>query len=72
MSLTSGRVDKLFQVGNQILKLRDLDITLDYIAWVQVSNGLKELLKSVVVLLFLIEVVCMLLRYLSHDLWREV
>ena len=72
MSLTSGRVDKLFQVGNQILKLRDLDITLDYIAWVQVSYGLKELLKSVVVLLFLIEVVCMLLRYLSHDLWREV
>jgi hypothetical protein len=72
VSLTSGRVDKLFQVGNQILKLRDLDITLDYIAWVQVSNGLKELLKSVVVLLFLIEVVCMLLRYLSHDLWREV
>ena len=72
MSLASGRVDKLFQVGNQILKLGDLYITLDNVAWVEISYGLKELLKSIVVLLFLIEVIGMLLRYLSHDLWREV
>ena len=62
----------MFQVGNKVGQLRDLDVALDDIAWVQVADGLDKLLEGVIVLLLLIEVVGMLLGDLCDDLRWEV
>ena len=72
MSLRGGGVDEVLKVGNQVRQLRDLDVTLDHITGVQVANSLNELFESIVILLFLIQVVCMLLGYFGDNFPREV
>ena len=62
----------MLKVGNQVWQLRHLDVTLDHITGVKVSDGLDELLESIVILLLLIQVVCMLLRYFCDDFPREI
>lgn len=72
MSLRGGGVDEVLKVGNQVRQLRDLDVTLDHITGVQVANSLNELFESIVILLFLIQVVCMLLGYFGDNFPREI
>ena len=50
----------------------NLNVPLDHIAWVKMTNCIDELFQSIVVLLLLIKIVRMLLRYLSDDLLREL
>ena len=44
----------MLKVGNQVRELRDLDVTLDHITGVEVTDGLNELLESIIILLLLI------------------
>jgi len=70
--LRGGGVDQVLKVGNQVRELRDLDVTLDHITRVKVTDGLNELLEGIIILLLLIEVVSMLLRYFGDDFPREI
>lgn len=49
-----------------------LNEALDDVAGVEVADGLYELVESFIVLLFLIQVVCMLLANFSNDFLREM
>lgn len=47
-------VNEVLKVGNQVRELRDLDVTLDHITGVKITDGLNELLESIIILLLLI------------------
>ena len=72
MTLARRRVYQLLQVSDQILQLRHLDVTLDHVARIEMTNGIDELLECIIVLFLFIEIVSMLFGYLGNDLLREL
>lgn len=72
MSLAGRGVYQLLQVGDEVLQLWHLDVALNHVAWVEVSDSIDELLECIIVLFLFIEVVGMLLRYFSDDLLRKL
>jgi hypothetical protein len=72
MPLGAWGIDQLLKISDQVWQLRNLNVSLDHIAWVQIPNGLYKLLQSIVKLLFLIQVVCMFFGNFCYDLSREV
>ena len=71
MSLAIGGVDEFLKVLNKVWKLRNLDVALDNVARVQVSNSLDELLESFIILLLFVEVISMLLADLCNNFIGE-
>jgi len=72
VTLARRGIDQLLQVGNQVLQLGDLDVPLDHIARIKMTNRIDELFEGIIVLLLLIQIVSVLLGYLSDDLLREL
>jgi hypothetical protein len=67
-----GLLDQLFQILDQIVQLRHLDVVLDHIARIEEANGHHVLLDCLIVLLLIEKLVGVLLDDLALDLPREV
>ena len=67
-----GLLDQLFQILDQIVQLRYLDVVLDHIARIEEANGHHVLLDCLIVLLLIEKLVGVLLDDLALDLPREV
>ena len=72
MPLRARRVDQLLEICDEIRELRDFDIPLNYIAGVQVPNRLYKLLKSIIILLFLIKIIRMLFGDFGYNFSGEI
>lgn len=72
MPLRARRVDQLLEICDEIRELRDFDIPLNYIAGVQVPNRLNKLLKSIIILLFLIKIIRMLFGDFGYNFPGEI
>jgi len=69
--LLLGVLGQLLQIGDQIVQLRHLDISLNHIRWIQVTDRLLVLLDSLLVIPLRVELVSVFLANLSDDVGRE-
>ena len=69
----SRRFNELLQVLDEVWQLRHLDVSLNDITRIEVSDGLQVLLESpIVLLLYGVKLVGILLANLSVDFFREL
>ena len=69
----SWRFNELLQVLDEVWQLRHLDVSLNDITRIEVSDGLQVLLESsIVLLLYGVKLVGILLANLSVDFFREL